>query len=244
MKKRLDQLLVERGLAESREKAQRLILAGMVEVDGRPAGKPGHAYDDGTGTRIDVKQGERYVGRGGEKLEGAFRAFGLDVAGCVCLDVGASTGGFTDCLLQHGAARVYAVDVGRGQLDWRLRQDPRVVVMEGVNARYLAPGDVPESVTFAVVDVSFISLTRILPAVTQVVVSGQIVTLIKPQFEAGRERVGRGGVVRDESVRRDVVESVRQFGTGTCGLEWLGCVESPLRGPAGNVEYLAHWKKA
>jgi 23S rRNA (cytidine1920-2'-O)/16S rRNA (cytidine1409-2'-O)-methyltransferase len=166
------------------------------------------------------------------------------VQGLVCADIGASTGGFTDCLLQHGAARVYAIDVGRGQLDWRLRNDPRVVVQEGVNARYLKAGDLPEPPGFASVDVSFISLTLILPPVTNLLVPGaDMVTLIKPQFEAGRAHVGKGGVVRDPAVHDDVVRRVREFGTGTAGLEWRGLCESPIRGPAGNIEFLAWWRK-
>ncbi len=243
MKVRVDQLLVQRGLAASREKAQRLILAGAVRVNGSMADKPGHTVSDDPDLILTVEAAERFVGRGGLKLEKAFEAFGLDVTGRVCLDVGASTGGFTDCLLQHGAARVYAVDVGRGQLDWRLRNDPRVVVREGVNARYLKPGDLPEPVSFAVADVSFISLTKILPAVTPLMVSGDLVTLIKPQFEAGPEKVGKGGVVRDPAVREQVVEEVRAFGGRLPGLVWQACCESPLKGPAGNVEFLAWWKR-
>jgi 23S rRNA (cytidine1920-2'-O)/16S rRNA (cytidine1409-2'-O)-methyltransferase len=243
MKVRLDQLLVQRGLAESREKAQRLILAGAVRVNGAPAGKPGHTVADEPELVLAVEASERFVSRGGLKLEKAFETFGLDVAGRICLDVGASTGGFTDCLLQHGAARVYAVDVGRGQLDWRLRGDPRVVVREGVNARYLKPGDLPEPVSFAVADVSFISLTKILPAVTPLMETGDLVTLIKPQFEAGAGQVGKGGVVRDPAVRERVVAEIRDFGGRLPGLVWQACCESPIKGPAGNVEFLAWWKR-
>ena len=181
---------------------------------------------------------------GGEKLEEAFLRFELDVQGRVCMDVGASTGGFTDCLLQHGAARVYAIDVGRGQIHSTLRSDPRVVVMDGVNARYLVPGDLPAVPEFATIDASFISLTKILPAVTQILANGgRIVSLIKPQFEAGREQVGKGGVVRSEAVRDEVVERVRRFGTDELGLKWLGVCPSPIKGPAGNVEFLACWEK-
>jgi 23S rRNA (cytidine1920-2'-O)/16S rRNA (cytidine1409-2'-O)-methyltransferase len=162
-----------------------------------------------------------------------------------CADIGASTGGFTDCLLQHGAARVYAMDVGRGQLDWKLRNDPRVVVKEGLNARYLQAGDIPEPFQFAVVDVSFISLTLILPPVTKLIaLSGELVTLIKPQFEAGRDKVGKGGVVRDPVVHEEVIGQIRRFGTETLSLEWKGLCESPIRGPAGNVEFLAWWRKS
>lgn len=239
---RLDILLVERGLAESREKAQRLILAGSVRVDGQVVDKAGRPCD--STAVVTVAEGEKFVSRGGGKLAAAFEAFALDVAGRVCADIGASTGGFTDCLLQHGAARVYAVDVGRGQLDWRLRTDPRVVVRDGVNARYLSRNDIPEPFQFAVVDVSFISLTLILPPVTNLIEpGGHLVTLIKPQFEAGRDKIGKGGVVRDPAVREEVVRRVRDFGTTTLPLEWLGHCESPVRGPAGNVEYLAWWRK-
>jgi 23S rRNA (cytidine1920-2'-O)/16S rRNA (cytidine1409-2'-O)-methyltransferase len=242
-RQRLDLLLVERELAESREKAQRLILAGQVRVAGEVADKPGRLFPRDAAVAVAAR--ERFVSRGGEKLEAAFARFGLAVEGRVCLDVGASTGGFTDCLLQHGAARVYAVDVGRGQLDWRLRNDARVVVMDGINARHLQPADVPEPVDCACVDVAFISLTLILPPVTRLVrPSGHLVTLIKPQFEAGRSEVGKGGVVRDPEVRRRVVERILGFGTGTLPLESLGLCESPLKGPAGNVEYLAYWRRA
>ena len=239
---RLDQRVVELGLAESREKAQRLIRAGSVRVGGHPVSKPGHEIRDDE--EVAVTAQERFVSRGGGKLEAAFQHFDLHLEGAVCLDVGASSGGFTDCLLQHGAARVYAVDVGRGQLHWKLRQDPRVVVMDGVNARYLGPESLPERPVFAVVDVSFISLTKILPAVKQVLADGgHLVTLIKPQFEAGRESVGRGGVVRDPAVRAEVIERVRRFGETELALTWLGVCESPLPGPAGNVEFLAYWRK-
>jgi len=241
-RQRLDLLLAQRGLAESREQAQRLILAGKVSVAGQRATKAGHRYEQTV--EISVASPPPFVGRGGEKLEGAFEAFGLDVAGCVCLDVGASTGGFTDCLLQHGAAQVIAVDVGKGQLHWKLRQDPRVTPIEGFNARFLSPADVPAVPSFATLDVSFISLTKVLPAVIQVLSpDATLVTLIKPQFEAGRKQVEKGGVVRDEAVRREVVAAVRRFGVGELGLEWMASCESPLRGPAGNVEFLAHWRK-
>ena len=240
-KERLDVLVARRGLAESREQAQRLILAGQVTVNGTRACKAGHRFDEAA--EIAVAERSRFVGRGGEKLEAAFQAFDLDVSGKQCLDVGASTGGFTDCMLQHGAARVFAVDVGAGQLHWKLRNDPRVVVLEGINARYLRASDLLEPPGFATADVSFISLTKILPAVKAVLRPGSgLVTLIKPQFEAGREQVARGGVVRDPAVRTEVVERVRAFGCGELGFEWLGECESPLRGPAGNVEILAYWR--
>jgi 23S rRNA (cytidine1920-2'-O)/16S rRNA (cytidine1409-2'-O)-methyltransferase len=241
-KKRLDLLLTEMGRAESREKAQRLILAGLVRVDGQVVDKPGRPCAEDAA--IEVEAGNRFVSRGGEKLEEAFKQFQIGVGGRVCADIGASTGGFTDCLLQHGAVKVYAVDVGRGQLDWKLRNDPRVVVKEGLNARYLQPADIPEPFQFAVVDVSFISLTLILPPVTKLLApSGELVTLIKPQFEAGREKVGKGGVVRDPAVHEEVIGQVRRFGTGTLPLDWKGCCESPIKGPAGNVEFLAWWQK-
>lgn len=239
---RLDQRVVEMGLVESREKAQRLILAGCVKVDGRVETKSSHQISKEA--LVALVEQERFVSRGGEKLEEAFLRFELDVQGRVCMDVGASTGGFTDCLLQHGAARVFAIDVGRGQIHSTLRSDPRVVVMDGVNARYLVPGDLPAVPEFATIDASFISLTKILPAVTQVLANGgRIVSLIKPQFEAGREQVGKGGVVRSEAVRNEVVERVRRFGTDELGLKWLGVCPSPIKGPAGNVEFLACWEK-
>jgi len=238
---RLDQLLVARGLAESREKAQRLILAGQVRIKGQVADKPGRRVAPDAVVAVDA--GERFVGRGGEKLEHAFQVFQPDVRGLVCLDIGASTGGFTDCLLQHGAAKVYAVDVGTGQLHWRLRNDPRVAVMDKVNARYLRPDDLPEPASFAVLDVSFISLTKVLPAVKDILKAGaRIITLIKPQFEAERREIRRGGVVRDPEARQRAIERIRRFGETELGLQWLELCESPLRGPAGNVEFLAYWE--
>ncbi|MCL2103698.1 MAG: TlyA family RNA methyltransferase [Kiritimatiellaeota bacterium] len=241
-KERLDTLLVAAGLAESKELAQRLILAGEVRVAGQVAAKPGHrvAMD----VALSVATPPRFVSRGGEKLEGAFAAFpSFGVAGKVCLDVGASTGGFTDCLLQRGALRVMAVDVGKGQLHWKLRQDPRVFVRESFNARFLKASDLPEQPERAVADVSFISLELILPPIRDVLpVGGEMVSLIKPQFEAGRGQAP-GGVVRDPAVREAAVEKIRTFGTGALGLVWLGCVPSPLLGPEGNVEFLAWWRK-
>jgi 23S rRNA (cytidine1920-2'-O)/16S rRNA (cytidine1409-2'-O)-methyltransferase len=237
-KERIDVLVARLGLAESREQAQRLIMAGQVLVDGHAATKAGARVDETA--RIELKARPRFVSRGGDKLEGAFKTFALDVHDLVCLDAGASTGGFTDCLLQHGAARVYAVDVGRAQLHPRIAGDPRVVVLDEINARNLSPADIPEPAAFACIDVSFISLTKVLPAVIQVLAPcAAIVALIKPQFEAGREQVGRGGVVRDDAVRQAVVDRVRQFCVRDLGLAWRGVCESPLRGPAGNVEYLA-----
>jgi 23S rRNA (cytidine1920-2'-O)/16S rRNA (cytidine1409-2'-O)-methyltransferase len=237
LKSRLDALLVARGLAPTRAKAQALILAGLVEVEGRAAEKSGEAFDEDA--RIAVAGPEHpYVSRGGVKLAAALEHFGIDPSGRVCLDVGASTGGFTDCLLQRGAARVYAVDVGHGQLDARLRADPRVVVRERVNARALSSAEVPETVSLAVIDVSFISLRLILPAVVPLVEpAGAVVVLVKPQFEAGRGEVPRGGVVRSEATRRRVLEEVENAGRGL-DLEVLGSLESPIRGARGNTEFL------
>jgi len=217
-----------------------LIRAGLVRVADQPATKPGHLYpEDG---RIDVESLPRFVSRGGEKLDAALEHFDVSVTGRIAIDIGASTGGFSDCLLQRGAARIYAVDVGKGQLHWNLRQDDRVTVFEGVNARHLEPAWFQPSPEIAVVDVSFISLTKILPALTTVVTSpATAVTLIKPQFEAGREHVGKGGVVRDAAVHRAVVDGVRTFGEKELGWSWRGVCPSPIRGPAGNVEFLACW---
>lgn len=241
-KERLDVLVAERGLAESREQAQRLILAGQVLVNGHAGTKAGERVS--REALLEVKAQSRFVSRGGDKLEGAFQAFNLSVDGLVCLDVGASTGGFTDCMLQHGATRVIAMDVGTNQLHWSLRQDPRVTVIEQFNARNLSKADLPVPFSFATFDVSFISLTLVMPPVVALLpVGGEMVTLIKPQFEAGRALVEKGGVVRDPAVRLQVVERIREFGVNSLGLSWLGVVESPLTGPAGNVEFLAWWRK-
>ncbi|HEY76164.1 MAG TPA: TlyA family RNA methyltransferase [Thermoflexia bacterium] len=236
-KKRLDRLLVERGLAESRARAQRLIMAGEVRVAGEVVDKPGRQVP--VDAPVEVVARPRFVSRGGEKLEAALDRFGLDVRGWVVADVGASTGGFTDCLLQRGAARVYAIDVGYGQLAWRLRNDPRVVVMERTNARYLER--LPEPVDLVTIDVSFISLGLIFPrAVGWLKPGGQVVALIKPQFEAGRREVGKGGVVRDPAIHRAVLERVLTI-AADLGLGLRGLMPSPLLGPAGNVEFLAWW---
>ncbi|MBP7009199.1 MAG: TlyA family RNA methyltransferase [Kiritimatiellae bacterium] len=242
-RQRLDLLMVERGLADSREKAQRLIRAGEVLVDDAPAAKPGHEVP--LDCHIRVRQPERFVGRGGLKLEEAFVRFPLLTAeGKICVDIGASTGGFTDCLLQHGAAQVFAVDVGKSQLHPRLAADPRVVVLDGCNARHLQPDDLPEPVDLAVTDVSFISLRLILPAIDRLLrAGGETVALIKPQFEAGREEVEKGGVVRNPQTRQLVVERIRDFGVQSLGWQWLDFCPSPIRGPAGNVEYLSYWRK-
>jgi 23S rRNA (cytidine1920-2'-O)/16S rRNA (cytidine1409-2'-O)-methyltransferase len=235
LKKRLDLLLVERGLAPSREQAQALIMAGSVSVGSSVVDKSGSAVDEDA--RLSVEAPPKYVSRGGLKLERALDVFNIDVVGLLTADVGASTGGFTDCLLQRGAARVYAVDVGYGQLDWRIRTDPRVVVLERTNVRYLE--SLPEKVDLATVDVSFISLRLVLPAIARLLRDGgQIVSLVKPQFEAGRGKVGKGGVVRDPDVHRDVLRGLADWCVAE-GLGLVGLTVSPLRGPAGNVEFLA-----
>jgi 23S rRNA (cytidine1920-2'-O)/16S rRNA (cytidine1409-2'-O)-methyltransferase len=235
-KERLDLLLAGRDLVESRQQAQRLIMAGQVTVDGSLVDKPGTRVP--VGADVQVTGTSPYVSRGGYKLAAALDAFGLDVEGLVAADVGASTGGFTDCLLQRGAARVYAIDVGYGQLAWKLLQSPRVVVMDRVNARYLE--HLAEAVDLATVDVSFISLRLVLPAVLQwLKPRGQIVALIKPQFEAGRQQVGKGGVVRDPAVHRSVLGEILHWAGGQ-ELGLMGLVRSPITGPAGNVEFLAH----
>ena len=240
MKQRLDQALVARGLIESRELAQRLILAGEVYINGQKATKAAQNVPEDAELTLAAKP--RFVSRGGEKLQGAFDVYPLNVEGQCCLDVGSSTGGFTDCLLQHGARRVLALDVGTNQLHYRLRTDPRVWSKEQFNCRYLTPGDLPEQPTFGVTDVSFISLRLILPPMAACLAPGsQIISLIKPQFEATRKEVPHG-VVRDEAVRQRVVEEIRTFGTEQLHLEWLDCRPSPLLGPDGNVEFLAWWR--
>ena len=234
-------MIVQRGLAESREQAQRLIRAGMVRINDQPANKPGHQYPDDAD--LFVKEKEKYVSRGGLKIEGAHKQFGFDLEGAVCLDIGSSTGGFTDFVLQHGAAKVYAVDCGTNQLHYKLRQDPRVVVMENTNARYLTEEDIPEKADFCSIDTSFISLTNILPPLKHLMKpDGHIVSLIKPQFEAGKNQVGKGGVVRDPAIHEEVVEKIKTFGTEELGFQWLGLCTSPITGPAGNVEFLAYWQ--
>ena len=240
MKTRLDRLMVERGLAESREKAQAMIMAGEVRVQGQKASKPGQAVE--AGCDVEVLAKPPYVSRGGLKLAGAVRHWAIDVAGKVCADIGSSTGGFTDVLLQSGAARVHAVDVGAGQLDWKLRNDPRVVVHEGVNARELEPGQIGEPVELLVCDVSFISVTLILPAIVRLLRDGgQLVILIKPQFEVGKGQVGKGGIVRDpelhQAVCRKVQDAVREFGFVT------DIIESPISGAEGNKEFLLYARR-
>jgi 23S rRNA (cytidine1920-2'-O)/16S rRNA (cytidine1409-2'-O)-methyltransferase len=239
-KERLDLLLVELGLADSRTQAQRLIMAGQVTVAGQVVDKAGTRV--AIGAPVTVKDRLPFASRGGLKLEAALEAFGLDVRGWIVADVGASTGGFTDCLLQRGAARVYAIDVGYGQLAWNLRQDPRVVVLERTNARYLE--SLGEPVDLATIDASFISLRLIVPAVMGWLrpgaSQGGIVALIKPQFEAGREQVGKGGVVRDPAIHRMVLAEITGWAEAQ-GLGLMGLIRSPITGPAGNVEFLAHW---
>ena len=239
MKERLDVLLVQRGLAPSREKAKTMIMEGNVFVDQQREDKAGSFFD--VEAKIEVRGNTlRYVSRGGLKLEKAMEAFGLDLSGCVCMDIGASTGGFTDCMLQNGAAKVYAVDVGYGQFAWKLRQDPRVVCMEKTNIRYVTPDQIGEPLDFASVDVSFISLTKVLePAKALLREGAQMVCLIKPQFEAGKDKVGKKGVVREQSTHREVIEKVIAYARGL-GFHTRSRVYSPVKGPEGNIEYLVH----
>lgn len=238
-KKRLDVLLTEQGLADTRSKAQAIIMSGEVYVDGQKADKPGVSYEETVS--IEVRGATcPYVSRGGLKLEKALRDFGVDPTGYVCSDSGASTGGFTDCLLQKGAKKVFAIDVGYGQLAWKIRNDPRVVCMERTNIRYVTPEDIKEPLDLSVVDVSFISLKIVLPAIRELLKpTGQALCLIKPQFEAGREAVGKKGVVRDPAVHRQVLEDFLKL---AAELEFtvLGLTFSPVKGPEGNIEFLAH----
>ncbi|MFA7344320.1 MAG: TlyA family RNA methyltransferase [Terrimicrobiaceae bacterium] len=239
-KSRLDVALVERGLFDSREKARRAVMAAQVFVDGRPATKAGTMIPPLA--KIELAAKEKFVGRGGHKLEAALEAFQVDPAGRVCADIGASTGGFTDCLLQRGAAKVFAVDVGHGQIDWRLRQDARVDVREGLNARFLQPGDFDPAPTLVVADVSFISLTLIFPAIFALLPpESDMVVLIKPQFELSKAEVGRGGIVREEPLRLRAVEKIRSS-INISGHRWVASITSPITGRDGNVEYLAHLK--
>ena len=242
MKERLDVLLVSQGLAASREKAKAIIMSGNVLVNGQREDKAGTMID--VKAEITVKGGQlKYVSRGGLKLEKAMSHFDLSLEGRVCMDVGASTGGFTDCMLQNGAVKVYSVDVGHGQLDWKLRNDPRVVCMEKTNIRYVTPEQIEEPAAFVSIDVSFISLTKVLPPVRELMTEdGEIVCLIKPQFEAGREKVGKKGVVRDPKVHEEVIEKVIDF-AATVGLESRELEFSPIKGPEGNIEYLLHLLK-
>ena len=239
MKERLDVLLVRRGLAESREKAKAIIMSGNVFVKGMREDKAGSMFDETA--QIEVRGSTlKYVSRGGLKLEKAMENFDVALEGKVCMDVGSSTGGFTDCMLQNGAVKVYSVDVGHGQLAWKLRQDPRVVCMEKTNIRYVVPEDIGEAPAFVSIDVSFISLTKVLLPVKHLMTSdGQIVCLIKPQFEAGREKVGKKGVVRDRNVHREVIRMVAAYAE-SIGFELKNLDFSPVKGPEGNIEYLLH----
>ena len=243
MKERLDVLLVKKGLAPSREKAKAVIMAGSVYVDGQKEDKAGSVFDE-EGAQIEVRgHALPYVSRGGLKLEKALKVFPITLTDKICMDIGASTGGFTDCMLQNGAAKVYSVDVGYGQLDWKLRQDERVVCMEKTNFRYMTPEDIPDMLDFASVDVSFISLDKILtPAYALLREQGEMVALIKPQFEAGREKVGKKGVVRDPKVHEEVITKIVRH-ADEVSFEVLDLSYSPIRGPEGNIEYLIHLKK-
>lgn len=242
MKERLDVLLVQRNLAPSREKAKAIIMAGNVFVDGVREDKAGTTFAETV--TIEVKGSSlKYVSRGGLKLEKAIEQYGVSVEGKVCMDIGSSTGGFTDCMLQNGAVKVYAVDVGTNQLAWKLRQDERVVSMEKTNIRYVTPDQIEDPIEFASIDVSFISLTKVLlPARNLLTKDGEIVCLIKPQFEAGREKVGKKGVVRDKSVHEEVIELVMNYAI-SIGFEPLKLDYSPIKGPEGNIEYLLYIKK-
>lgn len=242
MKKRLDLLMVERALAPSREKAKAYIMSGDVYVDGQKEDKAGTMFQETV--KIEVRGNTLpYVSRGGLKLEKAMNHFEVTLDGKVCMDVGASTGGFTDCMLQNGAVKVYSIDVGYGQLDWKLRNDPRVVCMEKTNIRYVVPEDLQEPADFSSIDVSFISLTKVLLPVRNLLTeNGEIVCLIKPQFEAGREKVGKKGVVREKSTHHEVIEKVALYAQ-SIGFKILNIDFSPIKGPEGNIEYLIHLKK-
>lgn len=242
MKQRLDVTLVERGLIASREKAKVVIMEGLVYVNGQKSDKAGAQVKDDD--KIEVR-GEtlRYVSRGGKKLEKAMQVFPIALNDCICIDIGASTGGFTDCMLQNGAVKVYSVDVGYGQFAWKLRQDPRVVCMEKTNIRYVTPADIDDVLDFASVDVSFISLTKVLiPARELLRDGGEMVCLIKPQFEAGREKVGKKGVVRDKAVHEEVIERIIEFASQN-GFFVKNLEYSPIKGPEGNIEYLVYIRK-
>lgn len=242
MKKyRLDQLLVERKLIENIDQAYRVILAGMVRVNGQLADKPGHKF--AIDVDIHMKELLKYVSRGGLKIEGAYEEFKFDLNGSICIDIGASTGGFTDFMLQQGASKVYAIDCGTNQLHYRLRQDSRVIVLENTNARYISEKEVPELADFCSIDTSFISLTIILPPLKKLIKpGGKILSLIKPQFEAERSQVEDGGVVRSHDVHNEVIEKIKIFGQSELGFTWLGLCSSPITGPAGNIEYFAYWQ--
>ena len=242
MKERLDVLLVNRGLAESREKAKAVIMSGIVYVDGQKEDKAGSTFE--STVSVEVRGNAlAYVSRGGLKLEKAMKQFGVRLEGKTCMDVGASTGGFTDCMLQNGAVKVYSVDVGHGQLAWKLRNDERVVCMEKTNIRYVTPEQIPQPIDFSSIDVSFISLTKVLGPVKALLAdSGEVVCLIKPQFEAGREKVGKKGVVREKSTHLEVIRMVMDYAR-SIGFDLLNLDYSPIKGPEGNIEYLLHLRK-
>lgn len=241
-KKRLDQIIFEKGFADSREKAKKLIMEGIVYVNNQKEDKPGSQFDEEADFEVRGNV-MPYVSRGGFKLEKAMNTFNLNVSGKVCGDIGSSTGGFTDCMLQNGAKKVYAIDVGRGQLDWKLRQDERVVSMEKTNIRYVTKDDLKECFEFASIDVSFISLSKVLPVVYNLLSEdGEVCALIKPQFEAGRDKVGKGGVVRDIKTHYDVINQVFEF-TSENQFFIEGLTYSPIKGPNGNIEYLMYLKK-
>ena len=242
VKKRLDVLLTERNLADSRSKAQAVIMSGLVYVDGQKADKPGVSYDETV--EIEVRGAAcPYVSRGGLKLEKALRDFGVKTEGCVCSDSGASTGGFTDCLLQHGAKKVFAIDVGYGQLDWKIRSDPRVVVMERTNIRYVTPDMLEETPSLCVIDVSFISLKLVLPVVSSLLTEdGHVANLIKPQFEAGKGKVGKKGVVREPEIHLEVLQNYVE-NAHAAGFKVLNVTFSPIKGPEGNIEFLGYLAK-
>ncbi len=244
MKERLDVLLVKQDLAPTRQKAQALIMEGKVYVNGQKEEKSGSQFDAAE-SLIEVRgDALPYVSRGGLKLEKALTVFDIDLNGKICMDVGASTGGFTDCMLQNGASKVYAIDVGRGQLDWKLRQDERVICMEKTNIRYVLPADIPDPIDFCSIDVSFISLSKVLPPVRALLKPGaDVAALIKPQFEAGRDKVGKKGVVRDAAIHLVVVESVMAFAAED-GYSVRDLTYSPIKGPEGNIEYLIHLKNS
>lgn len=241
MKQRLDMILVQQGLAPSREKAKAMIMSGIVYIKGQKEDKAGSTFDDEAAATVEIRGSTlKYVSRGGLKLEKAVECFGLSLKNAICMDVGASTGGFTDCMLQNGAAKVFSIDVGRGQLDWKLRNDERVVCMEKTNMRYVKPEDIGVLADFVSVDVSFISLTKILQPVKNCLKDGgQAVCLIKPQFEAGREKVGKKGVVRDTEVHEEVIGKIMDF-SSSIGFSLLHLDYSPIKGPEGNIEYLIH----
>jgi len=241
-KQRLDKVLLERGLAETRTKAQAIIMAGQVLVDEQRIDKPGQLINPIANIRVKGDQ-SRYVSRGGLKLEAALTEFGVHPTGKTCIDIGASTGGFTDCLLQHGASVVWAVDVGRNQLAWRIRQDPRVSVIEGMNARYMEAAQFDTPFDLATIDVSFISLEKILPAATAIIrKGGDVIALVKPQFEVGKGEVGKGGIVRDPKKHHDVIERITAVAR-SIGFQVVGLIESPILGAEGNREFLLHLRQ-